>query len=104
MSKQLFHSTKSEKQKLYKRLNDAYDKISSLGSSDADELFSAIRVTEDALMLHDMHSVLSDLQCNLNSLRDKDNINLLKFNINHDIDIIVNFYSKLEKRKKKLRR
>jgi len=102
MSKQLFNSTITEKKRLRKRLGDAHDKI--VNSSDSDEVFSAICVTEDALTLHDMHKVLMDLQYNLMTLCGTDDVNLIKAYIKRDVDSIADFYAKLEKRKKRLGR
>lgn len=102
MGKTLFNSTISEKKKLRERLSNAREKIAS--SSDSDEVLLAICVTEDALTLHEMHKVMMDLQYNLMSLCGTDDVDLVKAYVKRDIDVIADFYAKLEKRKKRLGR
>lgn len=102
MGKIIFNSTISDKRKLRERLSNAHDKI--INASDSDEVLLAICVTDDALTLHEMHKVMMDLQYNLMSLCGTDDVELVKAYVKRDIDVIANFYAKLEKRKKRLGR
>jgi len=92
MGKTLFNSTLDEKKTLLAKL-----KVAPVHT----EVKIAMRVVEDAKMLHEMHQLMMNVQYDLMALVNARDTNIAEKYIKRNLENIADFYERIERRKKK---